>query len=243
MVIHLQLALNGDSRHPAAPKTAEEIAVDAAKCVRAGATLLHLHAFDDAGDETLEAGPVGRMLTAVRRSCPGVPLNVTTFASIVPDPALRYRLIENWTVLPDLVAANQGEEGIDDVSAMLAARGVGIEACVLGIADTEQFISSGNSSRFERLVIEPLEDSVDDALALDAEIEKLVLEAGIELPQLHHGVGVAGWHVNRRAVRRGHSIRTGLEDTDEFEDGTPAASNAALTVAALGIIRQHHPAS
>ncbi|QJU55094.1 3-keto-5-aminohexanoate cleavage protein [Herbiconiux sp. KACC 21604] len=82
---HLQAALSGDSTHPAAPRTAEEIAADAASAVAARATLLHLHAFDDDGRESLAAGPVGRMLRAVRAACPGVPLNVTTFAAIVPD--------------------------------------------------------------------------------------------------------------------------------------------------------------
>ncbi|MCS5497952.1 3-keto-5-aminohexanoate cleavage protein [Cnuibacter physcomitrellae] len=56
---HLQIALNGDSTHPAMPRTADEIARDAAECVAAGATLLHLHAFDDDGRESLE--PVRRL--------------------------------------------------------------------------------------------------------------------------------------------------------------------------------------
>lgn len=116
-MLDLQVALNGDTDHPAMPRTAEEIAEDAAACVAAGATLLHLHAFDDDGQESLAAGPVGRMLRAVRRTCPGIPLNVTTFAEIVPDPRQRLRLIEGWTELPDLIAANQGEAGIDEVTA------------------------------------------------------------------------------------------------------------------------------
>jgi len=57
VMTHLQAAVNGDVDHPAMPKTAEEIAADAAACVEAGATLLHLHAFDEHGEETLEAGP------------------------------------------------------------------------------------------------------------------------------------------------------------------------------------------
>ncbi|WIA96976.1 3-keto-5-aminohexanoate cleavage protein [Curtobacterium sp. MCBA15_004] len=231
----LQLAANGDVDHPAMPQTALEIAADAAACVEAGATLLHLHAFDDDGQETLEAEPVGRMLTAVRAACPGVAINVTTFASIVSDPVHRLRLIDGWTVLPDLIAANQGEEGIDDVSALLSGRGVGIEACVLSVDDVRTFLRRGSWSRFARLVVEPLEPVAEDAVALAEQMESELRAAEVSLPELHHGVGLASWTIMRRAVSNGHSIRTGLEDTLVLEDGSPAASNAQLVAAASAI--------
>lgn len=62
----LQVALNGDSSHPAMPRAAAEIASDAAACVTAGANLPHLHAFDDDGEETLVERPVARAIEAVR---------------------------------------------------------------------------------------------------------------------------------------------------------------------------------
>ena len=238
VMTHLQAAVNGDVDHPAMPKTAEEIAADAAACVEAGEILLHLHAFDEHGEETLEAGPVGRMLTAVRAACPGVPINVTTFASIISDPAHRLRLVDGWTVLPDLIAANQGEEGIDDLSALLSARGVGIEACVLSVDDVRTFLRRGSWSRFARLVVEPLEPVPEDAVALAEEMESELRPAGVRLPELHHGVGPASWTIMRRAVSNGHSIRTGLEDTLVLEDGSPAVSNAQLVAAAFAIVQR-----
>jgi uncharacterized protein (DUF849 family) len=234
---HLQVALNGDSTHPAMPRTADEIARDAAACVEAGATLLHLHAFDDDGHETLAAEHVGRMLRAVRATCPGIPLNVTTFAEIVPDARARLALIEQWTELPDLVSANQGEEGVDDVAALLTARGVGVEACLLGIGDAEAFIRRGGTAAFRRLVIEPTDLDPADALAVDAEIEAMVDAAGVRLPQLHHGLGAATWAIARRAAARGHGIRTGIEDTSVLPDGRQAADNRELTVAAAKLLR------
>jgi uncharacterized protein (DUF849 family) len=233
----LQLALNGDTTHPAMPRTAEEIAQDAAACVAAGATLLHLHAFDDDGLETLGAGPVGRMLTAVRRACPGIPLNVTTFAAIVPDPRERFALVSAWRILPDLISANQGEAGIDELSEMLAGRGVAVEACVLSPHDAHLLARAGRFERFARVVVEPLVDDVAEALALDAEMQAILADADVTLPQLHHGVGVASWQVLRRAAAQGHSIRTGLEDTGAAEDGSPVASNAELARAAAEILR------
>jgi uncharacterized protein (DUF849 family) len=242
-MVDLQLALNGDTTHPAMPRTADEIARDAAACVAAGATLLHLHAFDDDGTESLAPGPVGRMLRAVRSACPGIPLNVTTFAAIVPDPRERLALVSSWTELPDLVAANQGEDGIDEISEVLARRGVGVEACVLSAADAHRFADAGRHDRFVRVVVEPLLEDVDDALALDAEMESLIDGAGITLPQLHHGVGPASWQVARRALARGHAVRTGLEDTSVLEDGTTATSNRQLAAAAAALVRGAAPAA
>lgn len=231
----LQVAPNGDVDHPAMPRTAEEIASDAAACVQAGATLLHLHVFDDDGVETLDAVHVRRTLRAVRASCPRTPINLTTFAAIVPDPAERLRLVESWTDLPDLVAANQGESGIDEVSAVLADRGVGIEACVLSVDDVRTFLRRGGWSRFTRLVVEPLEPALPDALSLSAEMEALLATEDVRLPQLHHGIGVASWGIMRRAIANGHGIRTGFEDTVSLEDGSPAVSNAQLVRAAASI--------
>jgi uncharacterized protein (DUF849 family) len=42
--------------------------------------------------------------------------------------------------------------------------------------------------------------------------------------------------VNARALRRGHGIRTGVEDTMVLPDGRPAADNAALVRAAAAMM-------
>lgn len=236
----LQAALGGNSDHPAVPRTPDEIATDAAACVRAGANLLHLHAYDDDGNESLAADHVGRMLRAVRAACPRTPINVTTFAEIEPDPDRRLSLVSDWSELPDLVAANQGEDGIDALSEMLARRGVGIEACLLSLDDAHRFVRSAGIAGFARVVVEPLLDDPDAALALDAEIESVLAAAGVALEQLHHGVGSASWRVVERAARRGHGLRVGLEDLGTLPDGTRAATNAEL-VAAAAISRSARP--
>lgn len=56
------------------------------------------------------------------------------------------------------------------------------------------------------------------------------------LRAVHHGEGIASWAVNERALRRGHGIRTGLEDTTVLPDGRPAPDNAALVRAAVALV-------
>jgi hypothetical protein len=62
-------------------------------------------------------------------SClPGVPISLTTSAAIEPDPGRRLRQFAAWFEMPDLVTANLGEQGIQDVCELLLSRGVAIEA-------------------------------------------------------------------------------------------------------------------
>lgn len=71
----LQVALNGGAVHHAMPLAPDQIAADAAACVAAGANLLHLHAYDDTGAETLSEPAVTQAIEAVRARCPGIPIS------------------------------------------------------------------------------------------------------------------------------------------------------------------------
>jgi uncharacterized protein (DUF849 family) len=85
-------------------------------------------------------------------------------------------------------------------------------------------------------MIEPLDADPDEAVRHADRMERVVIEAGIMLQQVHHGDGIASWAVNRRAVTRGHGIRTGLEDTPVLPDGRLARNNGDLVAAAAAII-------
>lgn len=232
----LQAALNGSREHPAVPRTPEELAVEARAAVDAGATSLHLHPYDENSRQTLVAEPCANALHAVRDACPGVPISLSTSAGIEPDPERRYELIEAWTELPDFVTANQGEAGVHDLCELLVERGIGIEAGLLSLDDTHAFVEAGIESRCERVLVEPLDPGPDDAVAHAASIEQTLADRGIQLEQVHHGDGIASWAVNRRAVTRGHGIRTGLEDTPVLPDGRTASGNAELVAAAAALI-------
>lgn len=232
----LQAALNGDRVHPAVPHTPEQIAAQAAAAVAAGAESVHVHVFDDEGRQTLAAEPAARVLRAVRVSCPGLPISLSTSADVEPDPASRLRAVAAWTELPDLVTANQGEVGIVELCEVLARRGVGIEAGLLSIDDAGAFVAAGIASRCVRVMVEPLDADPRAAVAHAAAIEQLVTEAGITLEQVHHGDHVASWAVNRRAALLGYGIRTGLEDTPVLPDGRLANDNADLVAAAAALL-------
>jgi uncharacterized protein (DUF849 family) len=141
--------------------------------------------------------------------------------------------VQAWTELPDVVTANQGEAGIVELCEHLVERGVGIEAGLLSVDDAHRFVRAGIAERCVRVLVEPLD--ADPAVAVDhaAAMEAVLADAGIGLEQVHHGDGIASWDVNRRALGRGHGIRTGLEDTTVLPDGRLAADNADLVQAAV----------
>ncbi|WP_446720824.1 3-keto-5-aminohexanoate cleavage protein [Mesorhizobium sp. L-8-10] len=234
--IFLQAALNGDSVHPATPRDPESIAEAARSAVAAGAHSVHVHAFDENGRETLTARFCAETIRSIRAACPGIPVSLTTSAAIEPDPERRLGTIRSWQELPDLVTANQGEAGIVPLCEELLSRGVGIEAGLLSAEDARLFVRSGLAARCRRVLIEPLDLDPEVAIRHAAEMEAIVTSAGITLEQVHHGNGPACWAVNRRALERGHGIRTGLEDVTVLPDGASARDNAELVAAAAALI-------
>jgi uncharacterized protein (DUF849 family) len=236
--MELQAALNGDRDHPALPRTPAELAREARAAVDAGATTLHLHPYDADGRQTLAAEPCAAALRAVRAACPGIPVSLSTSAAIEPDPERRRALVAGWTELPDLVTANQGEEGIVALCELLLERGVGIEAGLLALADAHAFLATGLAPRCVRVLLEPLDPGPDDAVAHAAAMEHALADGGAVLEQVHHGDGIASWAVNRRAAERGHGIRTGLEDAPVLPDGRLASGNGELVAAAGTLLRE-----
>jgi uncharacterized protein (DUF849 family) len=237
--IFLQAALNGNRIHPAAPRDWTFISKTARMAVDAGAQSVHVHAFDDGGHETLDGKACATVLRAIRSLCPAIPISLTTSATIVGDPAARLNMIDEWYEMPDLVTANQGEAGILELCDLLLARGVGIEAGLLGIDDARAFVRSSLARRCRRVLIEPLDEDPEEAVRNAAAMEDIILNAGITLEQVHHGYGFACWRVNQRALERGHGIRTGLEDVTVLPDGRDARDNAELVTAAANLIRIH----
>jgi len=236
--VFLQAALNDDRIHPAAPRTPAAIAQAARASVDAGAHSVHVHAFDAAGRETLDGAACAEVLRAIRALCPGIPISSTTSAAIVRDARERFAIVEAWEEMPDLVSANQGEPEIAELCDLLLSRGVEIEAGLLTVDDARAFVRSGLADRCQRVLMEPLDEDPRVAVRHAAEMEAIVSSAGIALPQVHHGYGIACWAVNRRGLERGHGIRTGLEDVTLLPDGRPARDNADLVAAAARLIRE-----
>lgn len=235
----VQAALNGTrtrADHPGVPVTAAEIAADAAACIAAGVTEVHLHPRSDDGVERLDAETVDKTAAAVKAL--GVPVGVTTGAWIEPDPGRRVALVKAWRE-PDYASVNLSEPGAFEVMEALLSNGIGIEAGVWTVEDAQRLAASGLQREILRVLVEPLRASgVDDALAVTGQIHAALDAGEVGVPRLQHGEGRPTWPVMRDAVRRGCLVRVGFEDTLRLPDGRLAGSNVELVRVALEIIMQ-----
>jgi uncharacterized protein (DUF849 family) len=236
----LQAAINGArarGEHAALPFTAAEQARDAAACRLEGAEAIHAHVRDDDGRETLASDAVGELILALRAAVPELPVGVSTGAWIVPDPDARLAHVRAWRVLPDFASVNFDEAGAPDVARALLSLGVAVEAGLASASAAETFVASGLASRCLRVLLEPQDDALPDALATVASIERVLDRARVVAPRLLHGRDATAWPLLAEAARRGCQTRIGLEDTLMLPDGRVAPDNASLVAAARGARR------
>lgn len=225
----LVAALNGrrsPADHPAVPVSPAQLSAAAAEAARAGAAAVHFHVRGSDGLESLAAADVARAVTEVRKQ--GVPFGVSTGAWIVSDPARRLEAIAGWTEWPDFVSINFDEDGAAELAAFLLARNVTIEAGVADRFAAEQLARSGFAGRCLRIMFEPREQTVGEAMRSVAQAEAVLDGAGAGAPRLLHGVDATAWPLVDAARERGYDTRIGFEDTLTLPDGTRASGNGDL---------------
>jgi hypothetical protein len=136
-------------------------------------------------------------LRQVRAACPGIPISLSTSAGIEPDPERRIALVAAWTDLPELVTANQGEDGILDLCDLLLTRGIGIEAGLLSLGaarpllqlESHRVASEPWSSRSTQIqVTQPLTQQLWKMSSLAAALGSSTSTTATESP---HGRSIA----------------------------------------------------
>lgn len=234
--MRLQACVNGARRpaeHVALPVTPPALGFEARAVAAAGADGVHLHVKDEEGIDTLDGGALAAVLGAVRGAAPGLPVGVTTGAWAVPGPLERIEAVRRWTALPDYASVNWHEPGAEQVTATLADRGVGVEAGLWHADAVDAWLASPSRDRCLRVLLE-LPDGLDHGATL-AEATRLLAmlrDGGARTPVLLHGEGSSCWPALQEAGRQEVSTRIGLEDTLTLPDGSPAANNVDLLVAA-----------
>ena len=233
----IQCAMNGAytaADHPAVPVTLEQIVADARACHAAGAASVHFHPHRPGGGDTMAAGVLGPVVSAVRAALPGLEISCSTHADIdlggAPD---RVAAVRAWTVTPDAVSLNLAEAGSIELGDALLAAGVAIEAGVFTLADADALLAAPWAERVRRVLVEVIHEHDDEAaVALAHKIDERVGELG--RPRLWHGDARANWAVVDEGLRIGRDVRVGLEDAIVGRDGGTAPSNAEQVADAAG---------
>jgi uncharacterized protein (DUF849 family) len=236
----LKACLNGARTrqdHPRCPVTPVELAADAAAVVAAGAEALHVHPRDADGRESIAPADVAAALDAIR-AVTDVPVGVTTGAWLVPDLDTLHTAIRRWTVLPDFASVNIHETDAITTAELLLDRGVGVEAGVWSATAGTILVRSGLADRCLRILVEPMEQTEESALANVGEIEAALAGVAPEVPTLLHGMDRVAWTLVPVAIQRDYDIRVGFEDCLTLPDGEPAPDNAAMVRAARSLLDQ-----
>ena len=226
----LKACLNGSrsrASHPRCPITAAELARDAVAAVEAGAEAVHVHPRDSEGRESLQRHDVATAVEAIKGSV-GVPVGVTTGAWIVGDPSARLEAVAAWSALPDFASVNFHEAGAVELAELLLRLGVEVEAGVWDMTAAQVLSQSGLAPRCLRILLEPNDQTVTEALVTVGEIDAVLEEAAADVPRLLHGVDATAWALLDEAARRGDAARIGLEDTLVLPEGRMARDNAEL---------------
>ena len=232
----LKACLNGPRsprEHPGVPVTPEQIAAAARDVRRAGVDAVHVHVKDDEGVDTFDAARSNATMRAVRQAAPGLPVGVTTGAWIESDPGRRVAAVRAWHELPDFASVNWHEEGADLVADALLERGIAVEAGLWHAEAVSAWLASPARERCLRALIE-LPDGLDAQQSVRVADTLLGMVGDAEI--VLHGEGTSCWPALEEAVRRGLGARIGLEDTLTLPDGSPAADNAALVLAAQELL-------
>lgn len=213
------------------------IAREARLAVDAGAEALHVHPKDAAGRDSLDPLDVERYVLAVRESCPGVPVGITTGAWAVPEPSARVYAISCWNIKPDFASLNWHEEGADAIAETLLNLGVGIEAGLWHKQGVQAWQASPWRHRCLRALIElgDLPDGEDAEWVREqaSGLIEAVAATAPGMPLLLHGEEGSTWPALDFALELGLDTRVGLEDTLRLPDGTLAPGNAELVKEAL----------
>lgn len=223
--------LNGDrtrAEHPAVPRTPAELAADAAAVRRAGAFAVHVHPRDSDGEQTLAAAISDAVVRAIRAAAPGMPVGLSTLASIDRDPFARSAAVRSWRQPPDFVSVNFSELGWAGIVRAAVHAGIGVEAGLATPDEAEELAASPFAHQVVRALVE-IDGGADDAFAVAEQIPD-------GIPQLWHGFGEGTWEILPAAIAAGHDVRVGLEDVLVLPDGRVAQSNAELVAAAVELV-------
>jgi uncharacterized protein (DUF849 family) len=236
----IQACLNGArpaDYHSALPLTPKALASDAAACIAAGAAELHVHPRGADGRESLSPEVMDQSVLALRRSCPGTLVGVSTGEWIEKGRQRTLDAIAGWRELPDYASVNLSEKDAPAVMDLLERRGVGIEAGLASAADAERFVGLKLGRPVHRILIEISEQELERALEVADEIMAVLERANVRRPILAHGFDATVWPFVSLAAGRRWSTRVGLEDGCELQHGELASGNAALVAEAVAIFR------
>lgn len=238
--------------NPTVPITPDEIALDAERCVEAGASILHVHARDADGAPTWHADVYAAIIERIRARCPDAIVCVSTSGRLWSDFERRAEVLDlDGALKPELASLTLGslnfpkQASVNEPDTIVALaermrkRGIvpELEIFDLGMTDYACFLKN-RGVLGDPFVFNVLLGSLGTLAATPLNLA-LVTSA---LPEgsIWAGAGIGRFQllVNALALASGGHVRVGLEDNLWMDVGKERpATNLALVERLVAVAR------
>ncbi len=238
--------------NPNVPQTPDEIAADTARCVAAGASIVHLHARDENGIPTHRREVHAEIIENVRAQCPDVIVCVSTSGRRVSEFDQRAAVLDlEGDLAPELASLTLGslnfpkQPSLNDPTMIRALaermreRGIvpELEVFDLGMIDYARYL-------LEQGVLAPplcfniLLGNLGTLAATPLNLATAVQALPAGSTWAAAGIGRFQLQTNALAIASGGHVRVGLEDNLWLDAAkTRPADNLALVERVAGIAR------
>ena len=246
------------AQNPHLPLTADEIGQEAARCVQAGASVIHLHVRDDDGAPSQAASRFAQAILAIRART-DVVIQCSTGGAVGMSVDERCGALSlRGEQAPDMATLNVGTINFGDdifVNRRQDTREVARRIAQAGVVPEVELYDLSHLEITEELIKEGLLKpplhvqfvlGVRGALGATVQNVERLVERLRELDRLHGGppssFGVAGigrheFPMAACAAALGGNLRVGLEDNIYLEKGVLAQGSAPLVEKAVGLAK------
>jgi 3-keto-5-aminohexanoate cleavage enzyme len=238
--------------NPNVPVTPDEIATDAARCVAAGASMVHLHARDADGVPTHRREVYAEIVEKVRARCRDVIVCVSTSGRRVSELEQRAEVLElEGTLAPELASLTLGSLNfpnqasvndpatIQQLAERMRNRGIvpELEVFDLGMVDYARYLLE-RGVLAAPLCFNILLGNLGTLAATPLNLATVVQALPAGSTWAAAGIGRFQLPINALAVAAGGHVRVGLEDNLWLDTAkTRPADNLSLVERVVGMAR------
>ena len=238
--------------NPNVPVTPDEIAADAARCVAAGASIVHLHARDEAGVPTHRREVYAEIVENVRAQCGDVIVCVSTSGRSVSEFDQRAQVLDlDGDLAPELASLTLGslnfpkQAAVNDpamirrLAEQMRERGIvpELEVFDLGMVDYARYLLA-QGVLAPPLCFNILLGNLGTLAATPLNLATVVQALPAGATWAAAGIGRFQLPMNALAIAGGGHVRVGLEDNLWLDTAkTRPADNLSLVERVVGIAR------
>ncbi len=234
-------ARRGREDHTQLPVSTEQIVEAAQSCFKAGAHGIHLHVRDNAGQHSLDAGKYLETIAELKRSVPGMEVQITTEAAGVFDVAAQLdcltKVQPSWASIAVREIARSPELA-NSVYAVCAEQGTAVQHILYDADDAallSRWLTEGvvQPEQTDRLLV--LGRYADGQQSTPTDLDNFPTQNG---NWMVCAFGRQEHACLRLAAQRGGDVRVGFENSMTDQNGNPWRDNAASVSALVATLRE-----